>query len=184
MAAIASAVRSPPSSLTACAPPSFTSRPAFLQCLRRSELEGHERQVGYDHRPLRSTGNATCVVDHLVERDRQRCRMPLHHHAERIAHENRIDAGLVQQAGERIVVCRQDRQANAARPGRTRKSGTVTGLGLIGGRLMGLPFRGHSSGPLRQICRVGRVCRVGQAFGAHQPPRSGLAKPRPTLQIN
>jgi hypothetical protein len=44
------------------------------------------------------------VVDHLVERDRQRGGLPLDHHAERVAHEQDIDPGSVEQLREGRVV--------------------------------------------------------------------------------
>jgi hypothetical protein len=45
------------------------------------------------------------VVTHLVERDGQCALQPLHDHTERIAHEDDIDPGLVDQTGHRKVVC-------------------------------------------------------------------------------
>ena len=44
------------------------------------------------------------VIDHLVERDRQRVGAALHDHAERVADEEDVDAGAIDQAGERRVV--------------------------------------------------------------------------------
>ena len=40
------------------------------------------------------------VIDHLVERDRQRGAMPLHDHRQAVADQDALDAGRVEQRGQ------------------------------------------------------------------------------------
>src|SRR5258708_23495173 len=47
------------------------------------------------------------MVQHVVNRDRQRALMPQHDHAERIANKNHVHAGFIKQARRWIVVRRQ-----------------------------------------------------------------------------
>ena len=44
-----------------------------------------ERHVGHDQGPLRTPDNHFCVINHLVKRDRQRCRPALDNGAQGIA---------------------------------------------------------------------------------------------------
>ena len=48
--------------------------------------------------------NGARVMHHLVERHRNRALVPEHHHAERIADEQRIDAGSIEQTRHRGVI--------------------------------------------------------------------------------
>ena len=67
-------------------------------------LVRHERHVADDVRAARPAGDGAAVVDDLVERDRQGRVVALHDHAERVADEQHVGAGLVEQARERGVV--------------------------------------------------------------------------------
>ena len=67
-------------------------------------LVGHERHVADDVRAPRRACDRAAVIDHLVERDRQRRLVTLHDHAERVADQQHVDAGFVEQPRERGVV--------------------------------------------------------------------------------
>ena len=49
-------------------------------------------------------GDEPHVVGHLVQLDRDGVGLALHHHADAVAHEDHVDAGQVDEAGERGVV--------------------------------------------------------------------------------
>jgi hypothetical protein len=64
----------------------------------------HERQVAHHVRPRRGAGHGAAVVTHLVERDRQRVRLPLHDHPERVADQQHVGPARFEQLGHRRVV--------------------------------------------------------------------------------
>jgi hypothetical protein len=72
-----------------------------------ADLIREERHVGDDERPLGAACHGARVVDHRVERDGQRGLMPKNDRCERIADEDDVDAGAIEQAGHRRVVRRQ-----------------------------------------------------------------------------
>ena len=72
--------------------------------LGHAHLVGHERHVGHDQRALGATSDRARVVNHGVERDRDGGRLAHDDHAHRIAHQQRIDAGAVEQPRHRGVV--------------------------------------------------------------------------------
>ncbi len=102
--------------LHASAPASFTSRMALSTALLRARLVGAERQVADHQRAPPPAGDHAGVVDHLVERHRQRGVVALHHHAERVADQETVDPRLVEQAGEGPVVRGHHRDPLARRP--------------------------------------------------------------------
>ncbi len=86
----------------------------FLQKSRRrpQRLRGRflvtpEGQIAHDQRARWRRADHLAVIDHLVERYPQRRIPTLHDRAERIAHEQAIDPGGVEQSGDRVVVGRQ-----------------------------------------------------------------------------
>ena len=116
IAAIRSATRSPPSSLTACAPPSFIE-PAGVA---RRPARRPPGRLTNGMSPTTSARRARAahharVVDHLVERHRQRRLVALHDHAEAVADEQHVDAGLVDEPREGEVVGGDHRDLLAAR---------------------------------------------------------------------
>ena len=94
----------PPSSLTDWQPPSFISRPAFSMPCSSDAWYAHERHVADDVRPPHAAHDRAAVVDHLVERDGERRVVALDDHAERIADEQHVGAGFVEEPRERGVV--------------------------------------------------------------------------------
>ena len=104
MASIVSAIVTPPSSLTAAAPPSFTSR--TLLSIAWGTLTWYEPN-GRSPTSERAGGppaGQPGVVHHLVEGHGQRVRHALDDHAHRVADEDDVDPGLVGQRRERRVV--------------------------------------------------------------------------------
>ena len=63
-----------------------------------------EGQVPDQVGALRAAGDGGAVVDHLVHGDRERALLPLHHHADRVADQQHLDPGLVEEAREAGVV--------------------------------------------------------------------------------
>ena len=76
--------------------------------LPRRDLIAEERQVGDDQGVMRRPGDHLGVIDHLFERDPQRRFPALDHGPQRVADQDAIDAGLVEQAGGRVVIGGQD----------------------------------------------------------------------------
>ena len=64
------------------------------------------------HRPADHFG----VVNHLLQRDRQRGGMALNDHRKAIAHQNPLDAGGIDQTRLRIIVSGQHGDLLAGRP--------------------------------------------------------------------
>ena len=77
--------------------------------LFQAELEREERHVRNDQRPLGAAAHRARVMNHHVERDRQGCLVTQHHHPERIADKNHIDARSIQEPRHREVVGGQHR---------------------------------------------------------------------------
>ena len=63
-------------------------------------LVGSEGQVGNDHRVAVAAGDGGGVVAHLGQGNGQGGITPLYGHAQRVAHQQGIDAGAVHQRGE------------------------------------------------------------------------------------
>jgi len=63
-----------------------------------------ERHVGDDPRRPIALRNACRVIGHVLGGYPKRCRVPLEHHSERIAHQNHINACLVEYAGQCCVI--------------------------------------------------------------------------------
>ena len=108
------ATRRPPSSLTACAPPSFMNRDARLQRLLRRCLVRTERQVGDDECTLGAAHDAAHERQQLVDGDRNGGVVAVDDVRRRVADEQDRDAGLVEHPRCRVVVGRQHRPALAA----------------------------------------------------------------------
>ena len=75
--------------------------------LPRRDLVAEERQVGHDQGAPRGPRDHLGVVDDLVERDPQGRLPALDHGTQRVADEQAVDAGRVEQAGRGEVVGRQ-----------------------------------------------------------------------------
>ncbi len=73
--------------------------------LRR--IERAERHVEHQQRVVEPGGDRAAVVGDVVERDRNRRFVALDHHAERIADQHDLDAALLEQARETVIVGRQ-----------------------------------------------------------------------------
>ena len=73
-----------------------------------------ERQIDNDERSFGGASDHFRVIDHLVQRNRQRVVVSLHHHCQRVADQQHIDARLIQQACHREIVGRQHRDLLAA----------------------------------------------------------------------
>ena len=63
--------------------------------------EGH---VGHQEGALHPAAHGAGVVQHLLHGDRQGVLVAQHDHAERVAHQHHVDAGLVDQARAGVVV--------------------------------------------------------------------------------
>ena len=70
-----------------------------LQRLPRRNLIAEKRQVGDDEAPLRRPGHHFGVVDDLVDRDAQGRLPALDDRPQRIADQDAIDAGRIEQPG-------------------------------------------------------------------------------------
>ncbi len=92
----------------------------------RRVARAQERHVGDQQRAVHAARGARGVIDHLIDRDRQRARMTLHDHAERIADQHDVDAGGIGRRGEARVV-RGDRDDLLAAPLALAKLGTFNG---------------------------------------------------------
>ena len=124
------ATRSPPSSLTASAPPSWIRRPAFstaCSTLAWYDMNGMSATtsaagLARDHRAR--------VVEHVLHRHRQRAVVAEHHGAEAVADQQDLDARLVGEARGREVVRR-----HAPRSARRGASiSTICGARQLGAR--------------------------------------------------
>ena len=59
-----------------------------------------KRQVADNHRVFRTARDVFSVVTHIAQADGQRGFAPLHGHAQGIAHQQDIDAGVIHQRGK------------------------------------------------------------------------------------
>ncbi|MCY1554235.1 hypothetical protein D9M68_907950 [compost metagenome] len=78
----------------------------IVQCLFAGGVS-HEGQVDEDQRTLVAAFDAGGVVGHIGDADRQGAVMPLQHHAEGIADQQHVDAGLAGGLGESGVIAGQ-----------------------------------------------------------------------------
>ena len=83
--------------------------PRVAQRILGRNLVGEKRQIGDDQRPRARPRHHLQVINDLVDRHGQRRVEALHHHAERVADEDDVDACLVDDLGEREIVSRQGR---------------------------------------------------------------------------
>ena len=70
----------------------------------RVGLVAHERHVTHHHGLTGPAGDQTGVVDHLVQAHRQGAVPALNDHAQRVAHQDQVEAGLIDQAGKGVDV--------------------------------------------------------------------------------
>jgi hypothetical protein len=89
-------------------PALLNEAPRVANRLPRADLIRQERQIRDDQRAPHAAHHAPRVINHLLQRDRQRCRVSLHHHADGIAHEDRVGPGFVAQTCGCVVVGRDD----------------------------------------------------------------------------
>ena len=108
-------------------------------------VEGHERQIDDHQSGTDRAANHLGVINHLVERDRQRRRASLDDHGKAVAHENRIDPGFVEQARPQMVVGRQHRERFRTSLGRLEQGDGHHGASRRGASLWGSP-RGATGG--------------------------------------
>ena len=71
------------------------------------DVETAVRHIGDEQRALRAATNRARVVQHFFQRDRQSAVVAEHDHAERIADEQNVHAGFIEQARGGIVVGRE-----------------------------------------------------------------------------
>ena len=67
-------------------------------------LVGAKGHIHHHQRTVHSTHHRCGVVDHLVERNRQRAFKARHHVRRRITHQDHIDTSLIQDASHRVIV--------------------------------------------------------------------------------
>ena len=67
-------------------------------------LIAHKRHIHDDHSVLARAHDAGAVVDHVLHRNRQGRVITHHGHAERITHQNGVDARFFHQLGGRVIV--------------------------------------------------------------------------------
>ncbi len=75
--------------------------------LVHAQVIGRKRHVDHNQRPLDRSADDLGVIDHFVQRHRQRRLVPLHDHRNRIADQHGFDSSGVDQPGRGIVVGRQ-----------------------------------------------------------------------------
>ena len=174
----------PPSSFTIAAPPSPISRAAVDSAVALSRALRNGMSAISNAR-VDAARHACGVVDHLVERHRQRARMALHHHAERIADQHDVDAGRIQLRGETGVIAGQRRRffrrAASSRAARQRSPA----CGAFGLRLHGMRVPREEAGLFRaQRSRRTRIVDRRAAAGidarrAVRAPAAGPGRPDP-----
>ena len=87
---------------------SFFDEPHSIgHALRQTAVIAAKRHIGHHQRPAHRSANSACVMQHLVHSNGQGIVMAQHHHGQRIAHQNHVDSGLVDQARSGVVVSRQ-----------------------------------------------------------------------------
>ena len=93
-----------PSILTASAPASLTKRTALATPSATDAVIAAEGHVGDDERAAHGAAHGAGVVQHLVHGDGEGVFVAEHDHGERVADQDQVDAGLVDQARGGIVV--------------------------------------------------------------------------------
>ena len=73
----------------------------------RRGLVGHKGHVANQQGVLRPASHSFAVVQHILHGDRQGVGVAQDHHAERIAYQDGIDAGLVDRQSGGIIIGRQ-----------------------------------------------------------------------------
>ena len=72
-----------------------------LDRLLRADLIRPERQVADDQGSRLGSRDQTHVVHHVVERHRDRVGLTLHHHADRVADQDHVDTGQIDESRQR-----------------------------------------------------------------------------------
>ena len=94
----------------------FLQNPAgVFDRLEHAQVVTRKRHVDHHQRVLHRAADHFGVVDHLVERHRQRVGVPLHDHRHAVADQNAFDARRVEQRRHRVVVGREHRDLLAGR---------------------------------------------------------------------
>ena len=75
--------------------------------LLRALVVAAKGQIGDQPGTLATTCDTSGVIDHLVEQHGHGAGLALQHHAERVTHQQRLDAGLFQHRGESGVIAGQ-----------------------------------------------------------------------------
>ena len=135
-----------------------------------AQLPAEKRHVPDDVCAPRAPRDGSAVVDHLVDRHRKRRVEPLNDHSKRVAHEQDVDAGIVEQARERRIVCGHHGDPSAltlhfAKPGH-RHGPLVGGVSsvLIGLFRFGRGQVDSRSTPLRPI----KIAPISNASSAQK----------------
>ena len=101
-----SAISAPPSSLTASQPASAMKRPA-LRIAVSTRLVAHVGHVADQPGVGRAASHRRRMADHVVHGHRQGAVVAEHGHAQAVADEDHVDAGLFLQVRRRVVVAGQ-----------------------------------------------------------------------------
>ena len=96
-------MRRPPSIFTAPQSVSFITRAAVAEGDRRAFLVGAERHVDDDEGALGAAHHRAPVHDHEFERHRHRRLVAVHHHAEAVAHQEKIAVAVGDRRRVRVV---------------------------------------------------------------------------------
>ena len=114
-AAMTSAWPAPPSSLTAWQAGFLENSAGALDRLGSAEVKSGKRHIdhhqGMADRPAHDLG----MIDHLVQRHRQRGGATLHDHRKRVAHQDALDPRGIHQLRGRVVIGGQHRDLLAGR---------------------------------------------------------------------
>ena len=102
MRATVGATSAPPSSFTAVRPAFGEEAAGVAKRVLGAGLVAHERHVGHDSERVAPRATAAVCTHHVVHGDRQRGVVAEHGHAEGVAHEDRVDAGRVDQPRRRV----------------------------------------------------------------------------------
>ncbi len=123
MRRICSALRTPPSSLTAWAPVSFMKRNGRVQGVVGPGLVGAERHVGDHEGALHGARDGAGERDELVDGDRERRVVAEHVVAGGVADQQEVDARLVEDRGGELVVAREPGDLDALLASRSGSDG-------------------------------------------------------------
>ena len=85
--------------------PSCIAKRVFVAGLIR-----HEWHIADDERSLGSPSDKLRMVEHVVHRHRERIGLPLYDHTQRIPDQNRLDAGLFDNACKECVIGSDDNE--------------------------------------------------------------------------